>query len=180
MDTSSQTLKPGQNMITIGGSIQDILDRNLFILNSEELSGNIKVIWNNRMTRAMGKATYKRNYFDGNGHGLIHLSVPLFARASPEQQMETIVHELCHVVAIKQFGRHRYHGPIWKNFMWSCGYPNASRCHTVDRTGLTTKYQAYCDCPNGVKVGPIVYRRLAAGTSYRCRTCKSSLKLELS
>lgn len=124
----------------------DLVADALKSLNRSDLLPHVRLEWNNRYTRCMG--TYAPNT------GKIELSQKLFARATVEQQRQTIIHELCHMVVdwmTYRAGKPRVppHGALWKRQMVLCGLKPA-RCHTVDRTGLrrsVTRYKITCGCP---------------------------------
>ena len=100
--------------------------------------GKIRFEWNHRYTRRMGCAY---------GSHLIKLSIPLFLRASREEQRNTVIHETCHCIASALYGNVG-HGYQWKRLMVMCGLPPA-RCHNVDRTGLKRqmrKAEYRCGC----------------------------------
>lgn len=123
----------------------------------------IKHEWNTRYTRRMGCAY---------GATLIKLSVPLFLRATREEQRTTVIHEACHCIAHALYGNVG-HGPQWKRLMVMCGLPPA-RCHNVDRTGLkrkTSKYVYKCNCREH-KMSAIRHKRTITGRRvYRCNQC---------
>ena len=128
--------------------------------------------WNYRRSGTMGLAFNER----------IELSHRLFLRATPEQRRETIVHEVCHVVARSMrdmFPRYRPHGYQWRGFMAKAGYPDAKRCHKVNCEGLQgdrKKFPAFCGCgPH--PLSSCRYRRTTQGTVYRCAFCKCRITL---
>jgi len=95
-----------------------------------------------------------------------------------------VIHECCHVIAEYLFGPGPAHGSKWRTLMKRCGYPNATRCHTVNRDGIATRRQAArrvywlaCGCPDGVMLGRVQFQRLRTGTRYHCRRCRQPVRL---
>lgn len=143
-----------------------------------EMAAKIVVSWNGRFTARMGDARWDRR----RGQGLIRLSVPLWPKASREEQRETVIHEVCHVIADAVYHGNMGHGPKWQRMMKLCGYPEARRCHAVDREAIRARRQqqqvlAACGCPDGVQLGPVQARRLRAGVAYHCRRCRQVVRL---
>lgn len=143
-----------------------------------ELVGKVRIVWNARFTARMGDARW--NY--AQGRGLIRLSRPLWPKATEEEQMETVIHEACHLIADYKFGRRQVHGPRWRQMMRLCGYDNPRRCHRVDQEAIHTRRHkqrivAVCGCATGVTVGPIQARKIKAGTVYHCRSCRQPVRL---
>lgn len=111
----------------------------------------------------------------------VRFSIPLWPRASVQERYETVVHEICHIVANHEAAlagrpRPQAHGHEWKRLMWKAGV-EPKRCHNVDRTGLakTNKViDASCGCGKH-DVTPYVAGRIAAGCRYTCRKCKQAI-----
>jgi SprT protein len=143
------------------------------ILLVPEFYSRIKVEWNARFTRKVGDANYRLNR--------VRFSAPLWPRASEQERRETVIHEVCHLVANYKYnlsakvGHCSPHGVEWKSLMRKCGIL-PKRTHNVDRTGLRrnhtqTKYKVYCSCREWL-IGPIRMRRMNTGTRfYTCPTC---------
>lgn len=141
----------------------------------EDFADVIRWHWNGRFTRRMGDANPRTN--------VIRLSRPLFPRASPEEQRETVIHEACHLISIHKHGaKGTGHGRLWKLCMMLAG-GKGDRCHKVDRTGLkrTRRSQsvpARCGCGTITSLTPHRAARLRNGTAiYRCRRCRCSVTL---
>lgn len=90
--------------------------------------------WNSNLRSTMGMAYGYRDYME---------FAPLtFVPATPYQRLETIVHELCHLVRFWENSpvdgpndtiwvrNKRGHDPRWKFLMMLCGF-KGDRCHTV-------------------------------------------------
>lgn len=82
---------------------------------------------NARLTATGGRAFLEQGYID--------LSCYLMERNKEYYEMDTIPHELCHIIAWRLYGD-KGHGKGWKYVMQEMGV-NGSRCHTMQ-----TKYQA--------------------------------------
>jgi len=110
----------------------------------------------------------------------VRFSVPLWPRATEEERHETVVHEVCHIVAQYRNGRIRIksHGEEWQATMREAGVEPRTT-HTVDRTGLRRRqkrYPAHCDC----RVHEITaqkVRKIRGGSVYRCKICKGRLAI---
>lgn len=143
----------------------------------EELSGRIRVAWNSRFIARMGDARWNPR----QGLGFIRLSYALWPKAGHDEQVETIAHEACHVIADYKFGGRQLHGPRWKQMMRLCGYEQPQRCHRVHLDGIRSRrlrrrLNAACGCPGGILVTPTVARRVQAGMNYWCRACGQRLR----
>jgi predicted SprT family Zn-dependent metalloprotease len=144
----------------------------------EELIGRIRVAWNGRFIARMGDARWDHR----KGTGLIRLSMPLWPKASQDEQVETITHEACHVIADYKFGGRQMHGARWQEMMRLCGYEKPRRCHKVNLDEIRTRrlrrrISTACGCPGGNWVTPLMARRVQAGAAYMCRACGQRLRL---
>jgi len=162
-------------------------------LDCPELIDATKIEFNNRMTVAMGTAQYfknKRSYsYDGEtrcttfkNQGLIKLSRKLFDRASEKDQIETVIHEACHIVD-RHLNNPRCkktegHGPTWKALMEKCGI-EPKRYHHVCNKGLRKKTRVHLECTVCNHLYKITKHRWSRGgrstSSWRCK-CSGSLK----
>src|SRR5262249_56661547 len=104
--------------------MREHVERACAACNVPELAKRIELRWNARFTARMGDA----RWFPRKNQGIIRLSMPLWPKASPEERVETVIHEACHVIAECLFGPRQGHGSKWRNLMKRCGYPNATRC----------------------------------------------------
>lgn len=164
-----------------------------------DLIHDLSVGWSSRFTSAMGKASIKRgnkirivmNTPSLEGYRVekktptrgmsIRFSEPLWPRASPRDRRETVIHEVCHIVAFQiaweQGRKIRGHGPEWKALMRRCGI-EPSRTHSIDNAGLSNRrrIELDCNCPGKtIKVTPYIAGRMAAGATYACKTCNTTL-----
>jgi len=145
-----------------------------------DMWAEVTCTWNNRFTRRMGDATVKKIWYPlRKGH--IRLSTPLWPRASATEREETIIHEVCHVLAELLAGPSRRvgHGQGWKNLMQRCGV-EPKRCHQVDTSGLKRKgkrYPAACACKTW-QLGATRHKRLLDWPGkYGCPKCRQPLVL---
>jgi len=134
-----------------------------------ELAQAVVIEWSRRFTRRMGDAMYSPISFRAR----IRLSVPLWGRASEQDQRETVLHETCHVIVEFKFGRVAPHGSLWKEAMLNCGV-KPIRTHSVDRSGLTRQRRfVVCDCPAEKKcrINAKMFNSLRRGVEFRCKVC---------
>ena len=137
-----------------------------------ELAQVIVVEWNPRFTRKMGDASYNPYTFRAR----IRLSIPLWSRASDQAKRQTVIHEVCHCIAVYTQGNkvRRPHGPEWKQAMRNCGV-DPIRTHSVDRTGLARRQRLFIlqDCPNEHKCRMTVrhFNMVQAGYTLECNRC---------
>lgn len=131
----------------------------------------VKVSWNSRLKTCMGVALLFSDQ--------IHLCPSLWPLATEAQRRETVLHELCHLVATKQYGHRAGHKEPWKKLMCRLGLvPN--RLHTVPVPPRKGTYMFSCSCPDKVHyVGKLkAERRLLPQVSlFTCLLCKSSIQL---
>lgn len=120
-----------------------------------------RVEFTSQLTRAMGNAHLRKK--------LIKFSIPLWDRASDLDRRQTVVHEVAHAVAFERHGD-AGHGAAWKQQMAAMGYPNASKYHTVDRTGIKRKRNDTVEVECCGKFYRITFAKLARGLNrLRCR-----------
>lgn len=143
----------------------------------------INLFWNKRFTSRLGDALYQKKI---PGHSFeyarIRLSEPLWPKISKVEKDETVVHEVCHIVSMREAARAgRYiqkHGKEWKTLMRICG-KDGKVTHSVDtsefkRTYKTRRVACFC------KIWPVTkgtYGKIVLGTKrYVCKACKYPLK----
>lgn len=123
----------------------------------------------NRMTRSMGFAKT-----DGKGTYSITLSNKLFERATKQQQIETVVHETCHIIDAKLTHKRMSHGDVWKKCMRLCGFEPRTY-HDVDTTGLNKRWHYTCDCRD-FEISTRMHNQIEKGRRRVCNRCKSYLR----
>ncbi|MFW6031576.1 MAG: SprT-like domain-containing protein [Myxococcota bacterium] len=150
-------------------------------LGAEELLDVLRIEWSTRMRTSIGRAAYGPRR-DGPTIARIVLNARLWTRASDQERYETVVHEVCHLVAMRRAEREGRknpgHGPVWQGLMRQCGV-EPKRCHAVEAADLRQsrkRYVAACGCRTHL-VGPVRARRMGRTRMYRCRVCRKPLKL---
>jgi predicted SprT family Zn-dependent metalloprotease len=128
----------------------------------------IRFEWSNRMTTAMGNA----KGCNATGY-LIKLSTKLFTRANEEEQRETVIHEVCHVVDRFVNKGRMSHGEGWKVAMRHTGL-EPRRCHKV--TTLVKRF-IYA-CPNDCfdyKLSTRMHNSINKGDLRICIKCRRDI-----
>jgi SprT protein len=94
--------------------------------------------------------------------------------------METVTHEVAHLIAGRLNPKDRPHGCTWKSVMLAFGQ-DPKRLHDYDISciaGLRTPRQRYayaCDC-RGHQITAIRHNRILRGAEYRCMLCRSVIR----
>jgi len=148
----------------------DLVHDTLDLLGCDETVCPVK--YSNRMTRSMGTASCRWVQTERNLQHksfLITLSNILMPLVPREEQIETIVHEACHIATYVR--GERGHGRLWKQYMRECGY-EPRRCHNV-----TYGHIAKCDCKSWILNNRKANRQKQCPVFYRCPSCKKNLKL---
>ncbi len=132
------------------------------------------IIWKKNYTWKMGSAHYRKM--------VIALSVPLFERATVEEQRNTVIHEACHLIAIHQNNgiRVKSHGYEWQRCMRRAGLV-PKRCHSIEPVGVAPNVFV-CGCREHHvtknKHTRIMKNIDKAEAAYRCTTCKQPLRIK--
>ena len=139
----------------------------------ETLARRIDISFNSRFTSRMGDASTK--------YMRIRVSKPLWPIASPVQRRAIVIHEACHIIADRTFGRRCGHGSRWKKVMRMCG-ERPLRCHDVDTSSLKRRRARYkvvgCSCGHVDSVSFVKASRIRKGVSeYICKKCDNKLQL---
>ena len=126
---------------------------------------------NDTLRSVAGRANYSRN--------LIQLNSRLL-NANPNHVIQTVAHELAHLVSVELYGYKlgKGHGPKWKSIMRQFGV-SPDRCHKLDTSALKRKHkkwQVYCDCKEHM-IGTIRLRKMVRGVKYNCKLCKTNIRL---
>jgi predicted SprT family Zn-dependent metalloprotease len=91
--------------------------------------GRIRFSWCTRLYRSIANCRYD----ESEGKWEIHLSSRLFPLASFDECVETVVHEVCHVlsdiIGVKDAG----HGEVWKLCMERAGYAHPKDYYVAGR-----------------------------------------------
>lgn len=156
----------------IDGQIKETCEK----LGFADLVAKIRWCWNSKLTRAIGRATYRKNVID--------LSHKLFQLISPTERRDTIIHEVCHLIAYEKFvvrgGRSiKGHGPEWKMLMRQAGGTPKSCSKKIEGAEQlrrkTVRVTLHCKC-GPFQVTPLVATRVDNGQVYGCRRCKTRLQ----
>lgn len=114
---------------------------------------------------------------------------PHYAAAQPGRYLETVIHELCHVVTTvrrggaPRQGRWSSHGSEWARAMRVMGL-RPERCMTdteaiaqVQPARITRKIRTSCGCAEGHEITPQRRALMLKGRRYLCRACRQEIKL---
>jgi predicted SprT family Zn-dependent metalloprotease len=134
----------------------------------------VKYEFNNRFTRRLGDA----NYFHHLGYGRIRLSNKLWPTMHENEQIDTVLHELAHVIDIYVNGHIKDnggHGFTWKCIAQKIGarperYARKNAANFAKFKRKTTRYLIPCHCQT-YKITAHRYNKMVKGTRYRCKKC---------
>ena len=128
---------------------------------------NVTVVFNPRLRSTAGRAFLET--------GVIELNQKLFNENKDAFMLDTIPHELAHIVAYQVFAD-KGHGYGWYSVMTTLGI-EGKRCHSykVEKTGKTYTYR--CSCQTH-EFTPQRHAWANKGKSYVCKHCKDILKFE--
>ena len=123
--------------------------------------------FSNRMTKAAGYA-YR--------NGTMKFSSKIFAEMTKDEMYNTIAHETAHIIQRILYPNSKPHGYEWKSIMIDIGYQPKIYHNVVIKE--QAQYTGTCKCRTHV-LGKIRYNRTRKGSaSYRCRVCKSTIKIK--
>lgn len=153
--------------------IRELINFTLESLDATDLP-HISVEWSSRMFKTIAVAYVRRC--------MIRINVDAWNHMPQEEKEETIVHEVCHIVAWHKY-KCTKHGRHWQSCMLRMGYePKASKslgpayAQAVAHKKRNRK-EAHCGC-GVIEVGPTQYNRLRRGImAYRCRRCGQLIRL---
>lgn len=127
----------------------------------------VKVRWSTRMTKAAGMAWPRRPE--------IAFSSRLWPRATEEQRRQIIIHETCHIIVGRNFGRNRDpHGSMWHTAMLRCGV-RPDVYHNISVAGIAAGAYVQCKCNREWTSRRLVQRIFNFPGLIRCRRCKHGL-----
>lgn len=147
---------------------------------------NVPFEWSRRLRTTMGYAyvTYKRSGFDVTYSFSIKLSSQIFETASEREQVETVIHETCHLIdRYNHYVINRRtdkppgsHGPKWKSLMRQCGL-KPKRCHNlpVKRNSPVRRYETLCKCRAHHITGQRLSKIIKRERSYVCNHCSAHI-----
>lgn len=147
------------------------------LIRLNEMDLHIDVQWGS-MRSSIGNARYKPTV------SLVKFSRTLWPHASRQDRFETVVHEVCHIVARHRHGRSiKPHGREWKNLMIQCGV-EPRVCHDVDPRNASHGVSAvqmvnvWCDCDMRSISPQRADQILRGDISLSCRECGATLRLD--
>jgi len=79
--------------------------------NALELQEQIRIEWSNRFRRSYGNCSLG---------GKIRLSTKHWRKSSTDENRDTVMHECCHLIAMRNAG-HDKHGEPWQQAMTNAG-----------------------------------------------------------
>ncbi|MEN8718691.1 MAG: SprT-like domain-containing protein [Oceanococcaceae bacterium] len=142
--------------------------RNTLMRNGYRVPDVPEVRWDLR-GMAAGQAVLQRN--------TIRLNAMLCHQEGDEFTRETVLHEWCHLVVWRHFGRQaRPHGAEWKATM-RCLQLDPQRCHaaTVNPTRRQRRFVYRCGCRDH-ELSTTRHNRARRGVVYRCVVCRTPLR----
>lgn len=132
-------------------------------LGDHSLADKIRIEFNPRLTSCMGTARFSQK--------VIHLSLPLWRRATTKQRRDLIIHEACHLFAEHRCGSEiRSHGAEWRYFMCKAGIEPSAK-HDVQPLN---RFFIRCNCGT-VSCSRCVVDQLMAGDDTSCQVCHTAL-----
>jgi predicted SprT family Zn-dependent metalloprotease len=181
MDTITPTMRQAAAAIALA---------TLRALGREDLIPVLWICWKSDFTSRMGDALYAKNgqhvhrssekYRVNGTICRARFSAPLWLRASEEERRQTIIHEVCHLVAAHEAhlaGRKvsRPHGYEWKAIMLRAGV-RPKRCHNVSTKGLGKKtIPAKCRCGEHYITPLVGGRIIVLQQTYTCSRCHGQI-----
>jgi len=161
-----------KNQILTNEEVKDIIKFACVSNNVSEMYNKITFSWSERFTSRMGDAYYP--------FSRIRLSKPLFQRAEKQEQVNTVIHETCHLIAYFLFGKNtKPHGKRWQTCMRACGAVPNTR-HNVDRSGLNKKYKkaykVFCEC-RALECNKRRYENVKKNSNLKCLKCNSLFRV---
>lgn len=148
-----------------------------------ELEGHVKIEWNNRFSRIMGRACLSKKIgvnlnIKFKYLWLIKFSTKLWKLATEDERREVIIHEVAHIVQyyrallqgkkIESLIKGNGHLEDWQCVMKEMGYAQPKRFHNVG-------YSAYCPCRTH-KLTPYRFKKVIQGV-IRCKHCREYLNI---
>jgi predicted SprT family Zn-dependent metalloprotease len=159
---------------TIRARVRQVIGETCDTCGCPEMKEKISFSFNGRFTSKMGDAIFYRSGPNA-GWGRVRFSTPLWPRATEEKRDNTVIHEVCHVLADYIHGKRCKHGWQWKALMMKCGQ-KPERCHRVDTSGLRkSNKKVSCGCRE-FEFGPIRYKKVLNGHRYVCNHCKQPVR----
>lgn len=124
---------------------------------------------------------YNRGCTAGKAYWIQHKVAfnEVLAEENPGKFMNTVIHEIAHLVTHKLFPQASAHGREFKMIMRKMG-GDGERCHTYDTSSVrvvkTKKRYVYsCGCKEH-RVTINVHKKVTLGHRYSCKMCRDSIK----
>jgi SprT protein len=153
------------------GFVEEHIGTTCLALGVPQLADEIEWSWNKRLTRAIARAHFRTNH--------IELSALLFPLLTVDDRKDTIIHEVCHLVAHHIHGPGiRHHGREWKSLMIEAGGRPLARSKSIEGADLFRRGPArvtfFCACREHAVTA---YRaaKIERGSVFVCTRCKSAL-----
>lgn len=150
--------------------IEDQICSTCQILDVADVADRIRWTWNRRLTRAIARAHFLE--------WKIELSSRLFPLLPQLEQRDTVIHEVCHLVAHHLHGPSiLHHGREWKELMVRAGGEPRARSKSIDGADLLqgrNRMPYYCACRTHA-VTPYRARKIDLGFVFVCTRCRSEL-----
>ena len=149
------------------GGLDDALTQTckemLVPLGMQALADRVEVYWNRRLRTTAGLADSRVSRISLN---------PRLERFQPEEPMQTLKHELAHLIAHERAGdrKIRPHGPEWQKACRELGIGGEERCHDLPFEGARMKRNYAYQCIHCLAVITRVRKLKASSACYSC--CK--------
>jgi len=147
---------------------------------SDTLKTTFKTEFNNRLSRAVARASYKRS-FGGPTQFLLSVASKSFTFLSNEEKDRTIAHEVAHLHLYDLYpGKQLGHSWVWRDVMYKLGFPNEGPKVKVDTPSsavLTFALPCTCDIPPLRLTASDALRRFAGKKRWCCSQCNVGLVL---
>ena len=146
--------------------ITDLVQSTFAHVGSNKYAETVSWKWNTRFRVCLGRA-----YFDMMQ---LEFSTYLWRMAKPEERINTVIHEACHLAADKLY-EHQEHGEPWQYLMLLCGVQPEEE----HRVGYDDQRKpVFCRCIGGQRIGKIRYGRIQTGqANYTCSQCGDTVRL---
>lgn len=101
-----------------GDRIRELIEELCTVNEVPEIIPNFEIEWSKRLTSTAGRC---HTWLQSRKFKLV-FSSKLFAVATPEQQLDNVVHEICHAIANYKMWGNAGHGPYWREAVRVAGY----------------------------------------------------------
>lgn len=149
---------------------------------------HLDIRFSKRFSRVMGRCEYMSGVLGTPGmftktFYTLKFSTKIFNLVDKENQIETVVHEFCHLL------EHFFKGTCchqkgkvgdesnWRHYMSLCGYDHAETYHNVDLTTVRrkrTRYLQTCECGTKHRLTSHKFNQIMSG-SFSCSDCSAPI-----